>query len=65
MKWIIDQLKVFRKDPISLAKKLTNPKLGTYRYKVGDYRVVFDDFDKEILHNHYVQLEGEPKKSKK
>lgn len=41
-KRIIDQLTFFRNDPISLSKKLTNPKLGTYRYKVGDYRVVFD-----------------------
>ncbi len=49
MKWIIDQLKVFRKDPISLAKKLTNPKLGTYRYKVGDYRVVFDIDNKTVI----------------
>jgi mRNA interferase RelE/StbE len=29
-------------DPIRLSKKLVNSDLGTYRYRVGDYRVVFD-----------------------
>lgn len=29
-------------DPISRSKKLVNSEMGSYRYRVGDYRVVFD-----------------------
>jgi len=34
---------------LSSAIKLTNPKIGTYRFKIGDYRVVFDLDDKTIV----------------
>jgi len=27
---------------IKYAEKLTNPILGTYRFRIGDYRVIFD-----------------------
>ncbi len=30
-----------RKDPLEFAKKLTGFTLDTYRFRVGDYRVVF------------------------
>jgi mRNA interferase RelE/StbE len=30
------------------AKKLTNPLLGEWRYRIGDYRVIFDLSGKEI-----------------
>ncbi|MBD3191659.1 MAG: type II toxin-antitoxin system RelE/ParE family toxin [Candidatus Heimdallarchaeota archaeon] len=39
---IISTLKEYNENPFSHAKKLTNPKLGSYRFKIGDYRVVFD-----------------------
>lgn len=29
-------------NPLQYAKKLVNFPLGTYRFRVGDYRVVFD-----------------------
>ena len=29
-------------DPIGHAKRLTNSSLGTYRFRIGDYRVIFD-----------------------
>ena len=29
-------------DPIQYAKKLVNPKIGTYRFRIWEYRVVFD-----------------------
>ena len=32
----------YKNDPLSYAKRLTNSKLGTYRIRIGDYRVVFD-----------------------
>jgi len=33
---------VSQKDPISYAKKLKEKRLGTYRFKIGDYRAIFD-----------------------
>lgn len=29
-------------DPVRSSKRLTQPSLGTYRFRVGDYRVIFD-----------------------
>ena len=46
---IIDTLIANKADPVAHAIKLTNPKLGTYRYKIGDYRVIFDLDDKTIV----------------
>lgn len=31
-----------QKDPLSYAKRLKNSDLGEYRFRVGDYRVLFD-----------------------
>ena len=33
---------------LSEAKKLTNSNLGQWRYRIGDYRVIFDLSGKEI-----------------
>jgi mRNA interferase RelE/StbE len=33
---------------LSEAKKLTNPLLGEWRYRVGDYRIIFDLSGNEI-----------------
>ena len=35
-------LKRYEHDPMKHATKLTDPKLGTYRFRIGDYRVIFD-----------------------
>ena len=32
----------YENDPIEYAEKLTDPALGSYRFRIGDYRVVFD-----------------------
>ena len=32
----------FESDPLGYAKSLTNADLGTYRFRVGDYRIIFD-----------------------
>ena len=32
----------YESDPIKYAEKLTDPALGTYRFRIGDYRVIFD-----------------------
>ena len=39
----------FKKDPFCYAEKLTNPVLGTYRFRIGDYRVIFDVVADEIV----------------
>jgi mRNA interferase RelE/StbE len=28
--------------PFTYAEKLTDPELGTYRFRIGDFRVIFD-----------------------
>ncbi len=32
----------YSEDPLSYAEKLTDSKLGNYRFRIGDYRVIFD-----------------------
>ena len=29
-------------NPVLYSEKLTDPKIGTYRFRIGDYRVIFD-----------------------
>jgi len=36
-------------DPLRHAEKLTQSKLGSYRFRIGDYRVVFDLEGDEII----------------
>lgn len=37
------------KDPQGQSRRLANSELGTWRYRVGDYRVVFDIEGHEII----------------
>jgi len=39
----------YRQNPLVYAEKLTDAQLGTYRFRVGDYRVVFDVENNEIV----------------
>ena len=39
---IAKRLRKYAEDPIKFAQKLTNPKIGTFRFRIGDYRVIFD-----------------------
>jgi mRNA interferase RelE/StbE len=39
----------YAEDPLKFAERLTDPKLGTYRFRVGDFRVVFDLHENEIV----------------
>ena len=32
----------YSEDPLKFAEKLTDPRLGTYRFRVGEYRGIFD-----------------------
>jgi mRNA interferase RelE/StbE len=36
-------------DPIGHAKRLTNCSMGTYRFRIGDYRAIFDLDDDKII----------------
>ncbi len=36
-------------DPLQFAERLTDPELGDYRFRVGDWRIVFDILGKEIV----------------
>jgi len=38
----------YERDPLKYAEKLTQPAIGSYRFRIGDYRVVFDLEGEEI-----------------
>jgi len=42
-------LKEYREEPLKYASKLTDPALGTYRFRIGDYRVIFDIEGEELV----------------
>jgi mRNA interferase RelE/StbE len=39
----------YAEDPLSHAERLTESELGSYRFRVGDYRVIFDLEGDEIV----------------
>lgn len=39
---LIEKMSELENDPILKSRKLKNSSLGEYRYRVGDYRVIFD-----------------------
>jgi len=39
----------FAEDPFRFAEKLINNDLGGYRFRIGDYRVIFDIHEDEIV----------------
>lgn len=39
----------YKESPLTYAEKLTDSQLGTYRFRIGDYRVVFDIEGSEII----------------
>ncbi len=44
------KLTLFQSDPLNYAIKLTNYEIGSYRFRIGKYRVIFDlDEDKIII----------------
>lgn len=48
-KKIKKKLEQYSQSPLSYAKKLINSNIGTYRWRIGDYRVVFDLDGKNIV----------------
>jgi mRNA interferase RelE/StbE len=39
----------FKDNPLQHAERLTNPELGGYRFRIGDYRVIFDIEGNDIV----------------
>jgi len=37
-----NKLKILLTDPFSNSKRLSNPVIGTYRLRIGNYRIIFD-----------------------
>ena len=39
----------FQEEPLKYAEKLSDPMLGSYRFRIGDYRIMFDIEENEIV----------------
>ena len=39
----------YEHDPLKYAEKLTQSAIGSYRFRIGDFRVVFDLEEEEIV----------------
>ena len=48
-KKIKKKLEQYVKDPFFYSKKLVKDEIGTYRWRIGNYRVVFDVDGKNIV----------------
>ncbi len=46
---IAQKLKEYSISPFEHLIKLTNPIIGTYRFRIGDYRVIFDIVENSIV----------------
>jgi len=42
-------LEKYAGNPFSYARKMVDPSLGAYRFRVGDYRIIFDIEDNELV----------------
>ena len=42
-------LLMYEEDPLKYAEKLTDSRLGEYRFRIGDYRVIFDLEENDIV----------------
>ena len=42
-------LERYREEPLKYASRLIDSKLGMYRFRIGDYRVICDIEDEEII----------------
>jgi mRNA interferase RelE/StbE len=44
-----ESLEKYADAPFNYAKKMVDPALGSYRFRVGDYRVIFDIEGEELI----------------
>ena len=45
---IAKKLKEFSTEPFNYSRKLINPKIGSYRFRVDNYRIIFDIEENDI-----------------
>lgn len=43
------KLLFYASDPVRHAVKLTSPKIGQYRFRIGDYRIIFDIAENTLI----------------
>lgn len=43
------KLTLYQSNPLNYASKLTNYDIGSYRYRIGKYRAIFDLEDDKII----------------
>ncbi len=43
------KIKEYSYNPFVYAKKLADPKIGSYRFRIGDHRVIFDIDGNKII----------------
>ena len=48
-KQIKNKLTLYQSNPLDHATKLTNYEIGTYRFRIGNYRAIFDLEDDKII----------------
>ena len=48
-KKIEKRIETYSKKPLFYARKLLDPRIGTYRWRVGNYRIVFDMDKRNIV----------------
>ena len=48
-KRIGEALERHRQEPLLHARRMAHPSLGGYRFRIGDYRIIFDMEDEEIV----------------
>lgn len=48
-KRLAEKLKIFQNKPLFYAKKLTSPLIGQYRWRIGNYRIIFDIKGKDLI----------------
>ena len=46
---ILKKLKEYSAAPFHFAHKLSDPKIGTYRFRIGDFGVIFDLSGEKIV----------------
>jgi mRNA interferase RelE/StbE len=47
---IIGKLREYSHNPFNYCTKLSDPRIGTYRFRIGDFRIIFDiDDDKLVI----------------
>ncbi|RKY73276.1 MAG: type II toxin-antitoxin system RelE/ParE family toxin [Candidatus Latescibacterota bacterium] len=44
-----EKLRAYSEDPFAYARKLISPKIGSYGFRIGDYRVIADIEGDEIV----------------